>query len=401
MKLKRHIALMLTLLLSLSVPAQVFADTKDDKDNDSKPVAEQTEDDGKIDTYIIEHKIYVSVEDLMNLLKYTKVSPTEYTYENKTIVFDGNNKTVTTNGMSKSLPNGILYYMGKTVISTEAVESAFGKVLTTSNVRMSFNVINKQSETPSAYAWTKNRVIAHALGGVNGVTNSNTLDAMKQSYKSNFRLFEVDLLPTVHGELVASHGFYELLASKYGRPIPEQYSNEIPTKEEFLNFKFNGMYKTIDIEEIVAIMSTNPDIYMITDTKITDYAQSAAQFKELVRVCKEIDESVLDRIIPQIYNESMYDAVMSQHKFKSLIYTLYATSATNQQALEFVTAKGIKVVTMPPERINTQDITLFNSYGIKIYTHTINDAEQMKNFKNMGVYGFYTDFITPTQFDSL
>ena len=208
MKLKRHIALMLTLLLSLSVPAQVFADTKDDKDNDSKPVAEQTEDDGKIDTYIIEHKIYVSVEDLMNLLQYTKVSPTEYTYENKTIVFDGNNKTITTNGMSKSLPNGILYYMGKTVISTEAVESAFGKVLTTSNVRMSFNVINKQSETPSAYAWTKNRVIAHALGGVNGVTNSNTLDAMKQSYKSNFRLFEVDLLPTVHGELVASHGFY-------------------------------------------------------------------------------------------------------------------------------------------------------------------------------------------------
>ena len=89
MKLKRHIALMLTLLLSLSVPAQVFADTKDDKDNDSKPVAEQTEDDGKIDTYIIEHKIYVSVEDLMNLLQYTKVSPTEYTYENKTIVFDG------------------------------------------------------------------------------------------------------------------------------------------------------------------------------------------------------------------------------------------------------------------------------------------------------------------------
>ena len=46
MKLKRHIALMLTLLLSLSVPAQVFAFIKDDKDNDSKPVAEQTEDVG-------------------------------------------------------------------------------------------------------------------------------------------------------------------------------------------------------------------------------------------------------------------------------------------------------------------------------------------------------------------
>ncbi len=401
MKLKKQLALMLTAVLFLSVPVHAFADTKDDRENDDKQVAEQTENDGKIDSYIIDHKIYLNVEDVMELLEYEKLSPTEFTYENKTIIFDGNNKTITISQMSKSLPNDMLYYMGKTVISTQAVESIFGKVLTTSNIKMNFNVINKNQETPTAYGWTKNRVIAHALGSVNGVTNSNTLDAMKQSYKNDFRLFEVDLLPTVHGELVASHGFYEILASKYGRPIPEQYSNEIPTKEEFLNFKFNGMYKTLDIDEIVSIMSDNPDIYMITDTKITDYTQSSAQFKELVRVCKEIDESVLDRIIPQIYNESMYDAVMSQHKFTSLIYTLYATSATNQQALEFVTAKGIKVVTMPPERINREDITLFNSYGIKVYTHTINDEQQMKNFKNMGVYGFYTDFITPKQFDGL
>ena len=97
----------------------------------------------------------------------------------------------------------------------------------------------------------------------------------------------------------------------------------------------------------------------------------------------------------------MYDSVMGQYKFKSMIYTLYATSSTNQQALEFVTARGIKVVTIPPERINEQDMKLFNSYGIKVYTHTINDLEQMKNLKNMGIYGFYTDFITPVQFNGL
>ncbi len=399
--MKRYIALCLTLLLSFSAATEIFADTKDDKDSSAKPVAETAEDDGKIDTYVIDHKIYISIEDLMSMLKYNKVSATEYTYENKIIVFDGNSKTVTINGMSKNLPDGIMYYMGKTVISTEAVESTFGKVLTTANVKMKFNIINKQQENLSDYEWTKHRVIAHALGAVDGITNSNTLDAMKQSYKNDFRLFEVDILPTVNGELVASHGFYELLAGKYGRPIPQEHSNEIPTKEEFLNFKFNGMYKTVGIEEIVEIMSANPDIYMITDTKITDYAQATEQFKELVRVCKEIDESVLDRIIPQIYNESMYDAVMSQHKFKSIIYTLYATTTTNHRVLEFVTAKNIKVVTMPPERINAQDVNLFNSYGIKIYTHTINDSEQMKNLKNMGVYGFYTDFITPTQFDGL
>ena len=64
----------------------------------------------------------------------------------------------------------------------------------------------------------------------------------------------MDLLPTINGELVASHGFYDLLAEKYGRPIPEMHSGEIPTKEEFLNFKFNGKFKTTALEEIISIM---------------------------------------------------------------------------------------------------------------------------------------------------
>ncbi len=400
--MKKHIALILTVLLTLSVPFNAFADNEDKDEKATTELAKDAlEDDGKIDTYIIDHKIFVDAKDVMELLQYTKGTDSTYTYENKIIVFDGNNHTITTNGMTKTLPSDILYYMDKTVISTSAVESIFGKLLTTTNVRMKFSILDKHSEKPSPYAWTKNRVIAHALGSINGTTNSNTLDAMTQSYKNDFRLFEVDLLPTINAELVASHGFYEMLAEKYGRPIPEQHSNEIPTKEEFLKFKFNGKYETMDIEELISIMSANPDIYVITDTKITDNAQSTEQFKELVRVCKEIDESVLDRIIPQIYNEGMYDAVMSQYKFKSLIYTLYATTSTNQQALEFVTAKSIKVVTIPPERINQQDMQLFNSYGIKVYTHTINDLEQMKTLKNMGIYGFYTDFITPAQFDSL
>ncbi len=401
--MKRQIALILTVILTFLGPIQGFADNG--KDNEDKTTIEKSEsdivDDGSVDTYIIDHKIFVSAQDVMKLLEYTKVTDSEYTYENKTLVFDGNNKTITTNGMSKNLNEDMLYYMGQTVISTKAVEEIFGKVLTTSNVKMNFSVIDKHTEKPSAYSWTQNRVIAHALGSVNSVTNSNTLDAFKQNYKNDFRLFEVDLLPTINGELVASHGFYDLLAEKYGRPIPEMHSGEIPTKEEFLNFKFNGKFKTTALEEIISIMSANPDIYMITDTKITDNAQSSEQFKELVRVCKEIDESVLDRIIPQIYNEGMYDSVMGQYKFKSMIYTLYATSSTNQQALEFVTARGIKVVTIPPERINEQDMKLFNSYGIKVYTHTINDLEQMKNLKNMGIYGFYTDFITPVQFNGL
>ncbi len=393
-------------LISAGSYGYTFAEKKE-TDAKTSTVAEQAQiveekpEDNGTKTYVINNRLFITADDAMAIAGFSKNEKAEYVKENMIVSFDAKTHTMTINSMPKILKDDIIEYDSRAYISTAAVETVLGKALTSAEIEIKYNVLDIAPKKPGAYAWTENRLVAHALGGINGVTNTNTIEAMKESYRNNFKLFEVDLLPTADGSLVASHSFYELLASKYGTPIPGQYSVEIPSSEEFLSFNVKGMYKPMDLKQLVSIMSANPDIYMITDTKITDAVQAQSQFKEIVRVCKEIDESVLSRIIPQIYNEQMYDVLMNEYPFKSIVYTLYATSSTNQQALQFVTSKGMKVVVIPPERLNEEDLKLFNSYGIKVYTHTINDQEEMKRYLNMGVYGFYTDFISPSQFDMI
>lgn len=396
----------MALLISAGSYGYSFAETKDtDIKADASSQQEQTEnpeaEDMGTKTYVINNRLFIQADDAMTIAGYVKGEGGEYTKDNKTAVINAGTHTLTINSMPKVLKDDIIEYNSKAYISTNAVEHVLGKALTSAEIQIKYNVLDIAPKKPEAYEWTKNRLVAHALGGINGASNTNTIEAMKESYRNNFKLFEVDLLPTSEGKLVASHNFYEILASKYGSPIPSQYSVEVPTLAEFLSFNVKGMYKPMDLTQLVSIMSANPDIFMITDTKITDTVQAQSQFKELVKTAKEIDETVLDRIIPQIYNEQMYDVVMNEYPFKSIVYTLYATSSSNQQALQFVTSKGMKVVVIPPERLNEQDLSLFNSYGIKVYTHTINDQEEMKRYLRMGVYGFYTDFISPSQFDTI
>lgn len=391
----------MALLISAGSFGYSFAE-KEETDVKADTVSEQEEtvpEDAGTKTYVINNRLFINADDAMSIVGYAKGENGEYIKDNKTAVIDARTHTLTINSMPKVLKDDIIEYNSKTYISTMAVENVFGKALTSAEIQIKYNVLDIAPKKTEAYEWTNNRLVAHALGGVNGTSNTNTIEAMKESYRNNFKLFEVDLLPTSDGKLVASHNFYELLASKYGSPIPSQYSIEVPSLSEFLSFNVKGMYKPMDLTQLISIMSANPDIYMITDTKITDAVQAQSQFKELVRTAKEIDESVLDRIIPQIYNEQMYDVVMNEYPFRSIVYTLYATSSSNQQALQFVTSKGMKVVVIPPERLNEDDLRLFNSYGIKVYTHTINDQEEMKRYLKMGVYGFYTDFVSPSQFE--
>ena len=64
--------------------------------------------------------------------------------------------------------------------------------------------------TPSVFAdsddWvTSNPLIAHAFGGIDDKTYTNSLEAFQTNYDKGFRVFEVDLILTSDGGLAARH----------------------------------------------------------------------------------------------------------------------------------------------------------------------------------------------------
>ncbi|OKP95063.1 glycerophosphodiester phosphodiesterase family protein [Paenibacillus sp. P46E] len=79
-----------------------------------------------------------------------------------------------------------------------------------------------------ATGFASHRIVAHTMGGINGHTYTNTVEAFAANYEQGSRVFEADLLLTADDQLVARHewtnNMSKLLASKRYCLLPNKAS---------------------------------------------------------------------------------------------------------------------------------------------------------------------------------
>ncbi len=243
--------------------------------------------------------------------------------------------------------------------------------------------------------WHKNNmVVAHALGTIDGRTETNSMEALLESYERGFRVFEADLSLTSDNELVLRHDFDD--NSYYNFEQDKTYTPHL-TKNEFLSNPINGIYTPMTVEDIVKFLAKHKDTYLITDTKSTNKNDTVKQFKKLkTAIDRENDPTLYSRIIVQLYNYDMKAWVDSVAKFDNYILTLYQmTDIDYNQAASYCKKNKIDVVTMPMESCHRTKSQVFHDKGIRVFTHTVNkivDVQRLLNDYN--VDGFYTDYIS-------
>lgn len=239
-------------------------------------------------------------------------------------------------------------------------------------------------------------LICHAMGGLKGAKYSNSLEAFEKNYKEGFRVFEVDITTTSDNILVLRHDW----TRKRGQKGLLKEKGYIPTYEEFMSTPLYGKYTPLSLADLFHLMKTHKDMYVITDTKKADYDTIIKQFKNLYKTAEEADAlACLDRLIIQIYNDKMYDAVTSIYPFKNIIYTLYKRGTDNLDQLgQFCVEKNISIVTLNQKFYTDEIHDTLKKYGLKLYLHTVNDKEKALDFYKKGITGFYTDKLTPTDF---
>ncbi len=245
------------------------------------------------------------------------------------------------------------------------------------------------------YSWTEMvpPLVAHALGGINNNTYTNSLEAFLYNYEQGHRVFEVDFFITdPEKTLVAAHS-----DSHWRRQIS---TNRFPIKRDFtysnfMNQKIYGKYTTMDYRDIIGLMITYPDIFIITDSKFTDKDSVLLQFKQLIDYANEMDPTVLNRLIPQIYSEEMLDWVMDLHPFGSVIFTVYQTDWTIQSVYDFFKKSHVKFITVPCEEVTQEMMDVWGELEIIVACHTCNDQEQARSLFEMGLDFIYTDFLKP------
>jgi glycerophosphoryl diester phosphodiesterase len=240
------------------------------------------------------------------------------------------------------------------------------------------------------------RMVAHAMGGIAGLTYTNSYEAFIENYEKGFRVFEVDLLLSSDGKLVACHKW----GQSYTEPLGDQIKAEadqqaaVLSHAEFKAAKIQNLYEPLDWVDVLELMGQYPDVYIITDTKQSTPDEIQQIFAQIVDEAKAKDPALLERVVPQIYYRAMWEPVERIYPFESVIFTLYQTQDTDEEVIAFAKDKELAAITMSDTRANASLIQELNRIGVPSYVHTINDPEILAKFKRMGAYGFYTDFLT-------
>ena len=259
------------------------------------------------------------------------------------------------------------------------------------------------STAPPHHAdWTDHRLIAHGMGGIDGKATTNCYEAFIVGYEKGFRVFETDFRLSADGRLVALHDWTAFLYGARGAGKPDPADRKPVDWATFKSLKVDRKYRSLDIFDIVSLLVSYPDAYVVTDTK--DRGEKLVR-RQFALIAAAADASVVpgarERIVPQVYNPAMYAAIESQYAFASYIYTLYGSHVTDAEVVRFVSkTPKIKAVTMPESRVSAKLASALAELGVKTYTHTVNDPDVYEAYRKLGVDGVYTDFLDPRKFDS-
>ena len=256
----------------------------------------------------------------------------------------------------------------------------------------------------SDYAWTeKGSYICHALGAIDGFAYTNSKEAFLYNYEKGYRVFEIDTEFTSDGELVLTHGWKNKDLRKIYGIDREKSENKKPISlEEFKNAKVYGRYTTLSLEDFVRIAADYSDIYIVLDGKYGEDEPDKVrtEYQKIYDCFKSYAPHLLDRIIPQIYDEGMLEMINGVYDWKSIIYTWYKFDGDDSfdpiKEMDFAVDNGIKVITMDEDRFRKLEHEGLVKNGLQkkklmTYVHTINDAALRDSLKERGVYGFYTD----------
>ena len=227
------------------------------------------------------------------------------------------------------------------------------------------------------YEASNDRYIAHAGGEVNGIKSTNSKDALDQNYKKGFRLFELDIIETSDGKLVAAHDWRMWSRfTDYGGTLP-------PTLAEFKKEKIYGDYETLDMEGINKWFAEHPDALLVTD-KVNDPIAFAEAFIDKSRLVMELFS------VMAVEKASQYgiNAMISHKPFFGI----------KGDKLNFLKVNNIKYVAVSRRAIakNLQLMLQLKDQGIKVYVYHVNfdegkDEKYVQENEIGIVYGMYAD----------
>lgn len=237
-----------------------------------------------------------------------------------------------------------------------------------------------------SYQWTENKLISHAAGSIDGKSYTNSKNAFKRSYTNGHRLFEIDVSVTSDGKLVARHGWEDDLYQHLN-------NNQLPVNyKKFMNSYYYNKYKPMDFEDILTILKENKDVYIILDGKVESPKDVEKLYKKINEQTKNLKSNYKKRLIPQMFYKQDL-SILRNYGFHDVVYVVGREKFTPESLTKFCDANDIRVVSLSRNRTTEKLVKALDKKNIKCYMYTLNNKTEMKKYLDIGVHGFFTDFV--------
>lgn len=228
--------------------------------------------------------------------------------------------------------------------------------------------------------------VAHALGGIDGLTYTNSLEALRCNHERGFRWFEVDLTLTADGELMCFHPDHEKFAGLQKR-MRELTASEVDTK------KYEGRFAIPRLVDLLKEADRLGDVVLVTDTK----NWTKRTLEAVSNVLGGERRTYTTRVVLQAYTEKELEPVsrLAREVGGGVIFTLYATDADDERVESLAKQHQVLAVVADRRRFTPWLARRLHAINVPLLVNTLNDHQEVVDFLRAGADGFYTDTYLP------
>lgn len=228
-------------------------------------------------------------------------------------------------------------------------------------------------------------LVAHGMGGIDGVRTSNSLEALQCNYKRGFRWFEVDLATTSDGELMCFHKGDEKLAG-----LPQHISDL--TVNDVEGKKYAGRYPITRLSKLLAETDKLGDVVLVLDTEGWSERMEQALSRTLGYGPKRTT-----RLVLQAYREKDLKGItaLSKELNASILLNLQQTTVDDAKVEELVKRTSPIGVVASTERFTPWLAERLQAINTPVLVQTINEHRDLVSLTRAGATAFYTDRYVP------
>ena len=237
-------------------------------------------------------------------------------------------------------------------------------------------------------------LIAHAGGGLDQGSYSNSKQAFDRSAQSGFTLIEADFNWTQNSDLVLARDWdirhYRYFSSLQSLPegLARLFPRQPKTAQDFMARSMNGGLTQMNLPALASWMDGRDDVRIITDIK-------GNNLEGLKIIADHFDDHGAAFIV-QIYSLDEYEPAKALG-FTDIIFTNYAARLPRKTVTDFAANNRLYAVTAPLATVTetwASDLALSQT---PLLTHTVNDPDIARRLSAMGISGIYTDFLLPAR----